>query len=353
MSKILVINPGSTSTKIAVFRMNEKLHEFVIQHSVVELSQFLHISEQFQYRYDLIIKSLEENEIPLDFSIVMGRGGMLPPVESGVFQINQKMLDTLERAERGEHASNLGAALAFKIANECDNCSAYIADPVSVDEFQSVSRISGMPEIPRQSIFHALNQKAAGRWHAMRMGTEYDKLNLVIAHMGGGISIAAHKKGRVIDVNQGLDGYGAFSPERSGTVDAGRLVRMCYSGNYSEREMLRKLAGKGGLTAHFGINDVRELEQKANEGDERVKLILEAMSYSIGKEIGGMLAALRGNVDAVILTGGVAHSQFVTSYIKQMIEPFAPMYIYPGEDEMAALASNAVRVLNGEKAKEF
>ncbi len=353
MSKILVINPGSTSTKIAIFDMNEKEHEFTIHHSVVELSQFTHISEQFDYRYELIIKSLEERGIPMDFCVVMGRGGMLPPMESGVYKVNQKMLDTLERAERGEHASNLGAALANRISTECGKCTAYIADPVSVDELSEVARMSGMPEIPRQSIFHALNQKAAGRWHAMKMERKYEDLNLIIAHMGGGISVGAHQKGRVIDVNQGLDGYGPFSPERSGTVDAARLVKMCFSGKYSEREILRKLAGKGGLTAHFGINDLRELERMAEEGDERIKMGIEAMAYTVGKEIGALFAVMHGKVDGVILTGGVAFCGIAVDYIKKMVEPFVKVFVYPGEDEMAALALNAVRMINGEESKEF
>ncbi len=353
MQNILVINPGSTSTKVAVFENDIKLVEFSIQHSFEELMKFPHITDQFDFRYELIIKALTERGIELNFSIVMGRGGMLPPVQSGVYQINEKMLDTLRKAERGEHASNLGAFLANKIASQISGCKAYIADPVSVDEFEAISRISGMPEIPRQSIFHALNQKAAGRYHAMKVGRKYDELNLVIAHLGGGITIGAHRKGRVIDVNQGLDGYGAISPERCGTVDAGLLTRLCFSGKYTQNEILKKLAGKGGLSAHLGSNDLRELEVRAAQGEENVILMLQAMSYTIGKEIGAMIAALRGDVDGVILTGGVAFCAFVVNYVTDMIAPLAQVYVYAGEDEMAALAANAVRVLRGEQAKQF
>lgn len=348
MHKILVINPGSTSTKVAVFEDSKQIELFSVRHSVEELMQFPHVIDQFDFRYDLILKTLEEKGISLDFSVVMGRGGMLPPIESGIYEVNEKMLATLRKAERGEHASNLGAFLAEKISGQIPGCKAYIADPVSVDEMQEIARISGMPEIPRQSIFHALNHKAAGRFHASKVGKKYEELNLVIAHLGGGISVASHKKGRVIDVNQGLDGYGPISPERSGTLDNGQMVRLCFSGKYTEREIMRKLAGKGGLIAHLGSNDVQELVKKAEGGDEKVKLVLDAMCYTIGKEIGSMLMVFKGDVDGVILTGGVAFSDYVVAGVKEMIEPYAKVFVLAGEDEMGALAANAVRLLNGE-----
>lgn len=348
MHKILVINPGSTSTKVAVFEDSKQIELFSVRHSVEELMQFPHVIDQFDFRYDLILKTLEEKGISLDFSVVMGRGGMLPPIESGIYEVNEKMLATLRKAERGEHASNLGAFLAEKISGQIPGCKAYIADPVSVDEMQEIARISGMPEIPRQSIFHALNHKAAGRFHASKAGKKYEELNLVIAHLGGGISVASHKKGRVIDVNQGLDGYGPISPERSGTLDNGQMVRLCFSGKYTEREIMRKLAGKGGLIAHLGSNDVQELVKKAEGGDEKVKLVLDAMCYTIGKEIGSMLMVFKGDVDGVILTGGVAFSDYVVTRVKEMIEPYAKVFVLAGEDEMGALAANAVRLLNGE-----
>lgn len=348
MHKILVINPGSTSTKVAIYEDNKQIELFSVRHAVDDLMQFARVLDQFDFRYELIIKGLQEKGIPLDFSVVMGRGGMLPPVKSGVYEVNKKMLETLRKAERGEHASNLGAFLADKIAKQIHGCKAYIADPVSVDELDEIARISGLPEIPRQSIFHALNHKAAGRFHASEIGKKYEDLNLVIAHLGGGVSVAVHKKGRVVDVNQGLDGYGPISPERSGTLDNGQMVRLCFSGKYSEREIMRKLAGKGGLIAHLGSNDVQELVKKAEGGDEKVKLVLDAMCYTIGKEIGAMLAVLKGDVDGVILTGGVAFSDYVVNQVKQMIEPYAKVFVLAGEDEMGALAANAVRLLNGE-----
>ena len=354
MHKILVINPGSTSTKVAVYIDDKQMELFSVRHGVEDLMQFSRVIDQLDFRYKWILKGLQEKEIPLDFSVVMGRGGMLPPVESGVYEVNEKMLKTLRRAERGEHASNLGAFLADKIAGQIAGCKAYIADPVSVDELEDIARISGLPELPRQSIFHALNHKAAGRFHASKVGKKYEELNLVIAHLGGGVSVAVHKKGRVVDVNQGLDGYGPISPERAGTLDNGQVVRMCLSGKYTELEIMRKLAGKGGLIAHLGSNDVQELVKKVESGDKQVQLIVDAMCYTIGKEIGAMLTVLRGDVDGVILTGGVAFSDYVVSYIRQMIEPFAPVFVLAGEDEMGALAANAVRLLNGEvEGSEF
>ena len=353
MHKILVINPGSTSTKVAVYEDDKQTELFSVRHSVEKLMEFHHVIDQFDFRYELIMNSLREKGLALDFSIIMGRGGMLPPVQSGVYEVNERMLAALRKAERGEHASNLGAFLADKIARQIPGCKAYIADPVAVDELDDVARVSGLPEIPRQSIFHALNHKAAGRYHAAKVGKKYEELNLVIAHLGGGVTVAIHRQGRVVDVNQGLDGYGPISPERAGTLDNGRLVRLCFSGKYTENELLRKLAGKGGLIAHVGSNDVQELVKKAEGGDTHVASMLHAMSYTIGKEIGAMLAVLKGKADGVILTGGVAFNDYVVRDIKEMIEPYAAVFVYPGEDEMTALAANGLRVINGEKAKIF
>lgn len=354
MHKILVINPGSTSTKIAVYEEEQQQSVFTIRHSTTEVTQYEHVLDQFDFRYQLIIQTLSDNGVNMsDFSVIMGRGGMLPPVDSGVYEVNDLMLDTLRKHERGEHASNLGAFLAEKIASAIPGCKAYIADPVAVDELDDVARISGMPEIPRRTIFHALNHKATARLHASIVGKRYEDLNLVVAHLGGGVTIGAHRKGRVIEVNQGLDGWGAMSPERAGTIDAGLLVRMCFTGKYTQHEILRKLAGQGGLIAHCGSNNVQELVKKAESGDEQVAKVLQAFAYSVGKEIGAMLAVLHGKTDGVILTGGVAYNDYIVDYVKTMIEPLATVYVYPGEDEMAALASNAMRILRGESPKVF
>lgn len=354
MYKILAINPGSTSTKFAVYEDEKQIHEFTVRHPHDEIAEFNSVLDQFDYRYELILKKLKEEGISLhEFSAIVGRGGMLPPVQSGVYAVNEKMLDVLREKKYGQHASNLGAFLAMKMADETENKLAYIVDPVAVDEFEALARISGLPDFPRRSTFHALNHKAIGRKHAAAVGKKYEDLNLVIAHLGGGITVGTHKKGRVIDVNQGLDGYGPFSPERSGTLDAGKMVSLCFSGKYAEADIRKRLAGEGGIYAHLGSSNLIELEEKANNGEEHVKLILQACGYTTAKEIGSMLAVLGGKCDGVVLTGGVAYCKIVVDQIKKMIEPLAAIYIYPGEDELGSLAAGALRALRGEPVKEF
>lgn len=354
MHKILVINPGSTSTKFAIFEDDVETNVYTIRHTTEEVSKYKHVIDQLDYRYELIMNLLSDEGIEVaDFSAVIGRGGMLSPVESGIYHVNRPMMELMRKAIMGEHASNLGAFLAFKIAGESGKCMAYIADPVAVDELSELARISGLPEVPRRSTFHALNHKAIARLHAEKVGRKYEDLNLIIAHLGGGITVGAHQKGRVVDVNQGLDGYGPFSPERSGTLDVGQVVRMCFSGTYSEAEILKKLAGKGGLVAHCGTNNVQELEKKVGEGDEHAKLILQAMSYTISKEIMSLFAVFKGTHDGVLLTGGIAYNPFVVNEIIKRIEPHSKVYVYPGEDELRSLALSALRALHGEEVKEF
>lgn len=355
MHKILVINPGSTSTKFAVFEDDKQVAAYTLRHSTEEISQFKTVIDQLDYRNQMITDFLKKEGIAVaDFSAVIGRGGMLTPVESGVYNVNDAMLDVLKRCVVGEHASNLGAFLAKKIAAEAGNrCRAFIADPVAVDELSDIARISGLPEIPRRSTFHALNHKAIARQHADAIGRPYEELNLVIAHMGGGITVGAHEKGRVVDVNQGLDGYGPFSPERSGTLDAHVLVQMCYSGKYTESEIMKKLAGKGGITAHLGTNDMMDLENRVAQGDEKATLIVSAMAYTIAKEITSLFAVFKGKIDGVLLTGGIAYFKYVVNEIKARVEPYVPVYVYPGEDELRSLALSALRALNGETVKEF
>ncbi|MDD3078374.1 MAG: butyrate kinase [Paludibacter sp.] len=354
MFKILSINPGSTSTKIAVYEDEDLQYLHTIRHSYEELAQFNDIFDQYEFRKRIILKKLKDDEVDLEeISIVVGRGGLLRPLTSGVYEVNDRMITDLKQQIGGHHASNLGAVLASEIAGHIPDCKAYITDPVVVDELQEVARISGLPQFPRRSTFHALNHKAVGRKYAQTIGTNYEKLNLVIAHMGGGISVAAHRLGKVIDTNQALDGFGPFSPERAGTMDAGALIKLCFEGKYSLDEIQKMLVGKGGLVAHLGTNDVKEILHSIQNGDEHARLIIEAMAYNVGKEIAAMLAVLEGNVDAVILTGGIAHSVFVVNYIKKMIAPMAHLVVYPGEDEMAALALAGLRVLRGEKARIY
>lgn len=354
MYKILSINPGSTSTKIAVYEDEMLSSLYSIRHSSFELKDYAHVMDQYGFRKSIILQKLQENDIDTsDFAAVVGRGGLMRPLESGVYEVNEAMLNDLRLCISGEHASNLGAILAQEIAAGIPHCRAFIVDPVVVDELQPVARISGLPQFPRRSTFHALNHKAIGRKYALSIGTTYDKLNLVIAHLGGGVSVAAHKAGRVIDTNQGLDGFGPFSPERSGTLDAGALIRSCFDGTYTQDEIQRMLVGQGGLMAHLGTNNVKDISQRIEAGDLQARLVLEAMAYNVGKEIGAMLAVLQGKANAVILTGGIAHSIFVVNYIKKMLSTMSHLVVYPGEDEMEALAFAALRVLRGERAKEY
>jgi len=354
MYKILSINPGSTSTKFAVYEDERLVCLHTQRHSSDELKPYKTLAEQCNYRKNAILELLNDDGVELsDLSAVVGRGGLVRPLESGVYAVNDKLLHDLKYATRGEHASNLGGIIARDIASEIPNCQSFIVDPVVVDEMQDVARLSGLPSIPRRSMFHALNHKAVARKYAGMNETVYEKLNLVVAHMGGGISVAAHRQGKVIDLNQGLDGYGPFSPERSGTLDAGLLVKLCFSGNYSESEIKKMLVGNGGLMAHLGTNEVQEVLRMIDDGNEKAKLVLKAMAYHVAKEIGAMFAVLSADVDAIILTGGIAHSRFVVDYISRMVSPLAKVVVFPGEDEMEALAMSGLRVLRGENSKEY
>lgn len=354
MYKILSINPGSTSTKFSVHH-DEKLEILhTIRHSGEDLKPYKTIYEQYNFRKEMILKQLQEDEIELnELSAIVGRGGMLHPLESGVYNISPKMIDDMRRAAYGEHASNLGCVIAYQIASGIDGCRAFITDPVCVDELQDVARISGLPDMPRRSLFHALNHKAVARKYAAANGTSYDKVNLVVAHLGGGISVAAHRMGKIVDVNQALDGYGPFSPERTGTVDAGKLMNLCFSGNFSQHQIKKMLVGEGGLMAHLGTNEVIEAVQMADNGNSYAALVLDAMAYNVAKEIGAMMAVLKGDADAIIITGGIAYSQLIVRKISAAVSHFAKVVVYPGEDEMSALANAGLRALRGEEVKEY
>jgi butyrate kinase len=346
---ILAINPGSTSTKIAVFEGSRPLFLKNITHPHEELIKFKKITDQYEYRKSHIIAELEHSQIKIDIiEAIVARGGLIRPIKSGVYLINEQMKTDLRKGFLGEHASNLGGLIADEIAKGISNCKAYIADPVVVDEMQEVARFTGHPKFKRLSIFHALNQKATGRAYARLIDKKYNELNLIIAHMGGGISVGAHFQGKVIDVNQALDGEGPFSPERTGTLPAGALARFCFEGNHTLEEVQKMINGEGGLTAYLGTNNAYEVELMAQDGDEHARLIQNAMSYQIGKEIGSLAASLKGNVDAIILTGGISHNPMVVEYIKQMVSFIAPVVIYPGEDELHALIWNGLLVLKGE-----
>jgi butyrate kinase len=355
ISYILAINPGSTSTKIAVYKGNNSIFLKTIRHETEDLSRFREVTDQFELRKNLILKEVHDNDIPLDkIRIVIGRGGLIKPITSGVYEVNDEMIRDLNTGVLGKHASNLGGLIAADICKDLPQAKPYIADPVVVDELNNVARITGHPEIRRVSIFHALNQKATGRTYAQSCGMNYEDLNLIIAHLGGGISIGAHKKGCVIDVNNALDGDGPFSPERSGSLPVGALVDYCFKGKVKYEEMKKMITGKGGLTAYTGSNDAHKLEISARRGDKKARLLQEAMAYQISKEIGAMSAVLSGEVHAIILTGGIAHNPDLTGYIKEHVAFIAPVFVYPGEDEMRALAMNGLLLLKGEiQAKEY
>jgi butyrate kinase len=349
LHKILAINPGSTSTKIAVYESAKPIFLKNICHSAEELREFDKITDQYEYRKNHILEELTQSHIDISkIQAVVGRGGLLKPIQSGVYRINERMKEDLRAEHLGEHASNLGALIADEIAKNIPGCQAFIADPVVVDEMQDVARYTGHPKFKRLSIFHALNQKATGRAYARLVNRKYEELNLIIAHLGGGVTVGAHCKGRVIDVNQGLDGEGPFSPERSGTLPAGALARLCFEGNLQLEDIKKMITGEGGYMAYLNTNNAYEVELMAQDGDDKAQKIQDAMAYQIGKEIGCLAAVLKGEVDAIILTGGISHNPMVVEYIKSMVSFIAPVVIYPGEDELHALAWNGLLVLKGQ-----
>ncbi len=352
---ILVINPGATSTKIAVYLQNRSVFLKTIRHECGELEAFSTTSDQLDYRLKLVFTEVEENHIPFDsVGVIIARGGLLHPIESGVYEVNETMISDLETGVMGDHASNLGGLIATSLLNTFTHAKAYIADPVVVDEMQAVARISGHPEFERLSIFHALNQKSVARTYAQSRGVEYEELNLIVAHLGSGISVGAHMKGRVVDVNNALDGEGPFGPERSGTLPAGALARYCLDKDVDWPKVKKMLTGEGGLFAYSGHKDAQRIEKGAREGDARSMMLQEAMAYQISKEIGAMATVLRGKVDAILITGGIAHNPDLTGDVKDRVGFIAPVLIYPGEDEMRALAQNGSYLLSGKiTAREY
>jgi len=356
MHRLLVINPGSTSTKVALYEDEQPLFVETLRHTSEEIGTFPHILDQYAFRLQTVLSLLQEKQIPLaSLAAIVGRGGLLRPISSGTYQVNEKMVAELDtRSKEREHASNLGALLAYDIANRV-GIPAFIVDPVCVDEFDDLARVSGLPEIERKSLSHALNLKAVARRAAQDLGRPYPELNLVVAHLGGGISVTAHRRGRMVDVNQALDGTGPFAPERAGGLPVGDVVRICfgvspYEGlHLSYEQIFKNLAGQGGLVAHLGTNSAVEVEKRIEAGDEHARLIYEAMAYQIAKEIGAMATVLYGQVDAVVITGGVAHSTMLLGWIQERVAWIAPVLVYPGEDEMLALAQGALRVLRGEE----
>ena len=352
--KLLIINPGSTSTKIGVYQDEKEVFVKTLRHSAEEIGSYESIYSQFLFRKEIIIKVLEENNIDLkELSAIVGRGGMLKPMESGTYLVNKNILEDLRAGVQGQHASNLGGIISNEIAKEL-KIPAYIVDPVVVDELEDVARISGVPELPRVSKFHALNQKAVAKRYALESGIKCENLNLIVVHLGGGVSVGAHKAGRVIDVNNALDGDGPFSPERAGSVPIGELIRLCFSEKYTEKEIYSKIVGKGGFVAYLNTNDAREIEDWVNEGREEVIKYYNAFVYQIAKSIGEMATVLKGKVDRIIVTGGIAYWKELIENLNDRVSFIAPIKVYPGEDELLALAQGTLRVLKGEEvAKEY
>lgn len=341
---ILVINPGSTSTKIALFNGLDLLKEVDITHQADDLAGFASNLEQLDFRFAAVEKALTEwNCQPTELKAVIGRGGPLKPLSGGVYHVGASLMQDLQSGKLVDHASILGGLIACRVA-ESAGIPAYIADPVSVDEFEEIARISGWPELPRISLSHSLNIKAVVAEVAAESGRKPEEMNYIVAHLGGGFSIAAHQKGRQIDVNNANDA-GPFSPERCGTLPLTGLLKLACSGKYTFGELKKKLIGKGGLVAYLGTSDCREVARRIDAGDEKARLILEAMAYQIAKEIGAMATVMKGRVDAIILTGGVAHNPKVVPWIKERVEFIAPVIVKPGQNELKALAAHACRAL--------
>ena len=352
--KSLIINPGSTSTKIGVFEDETLLFEETLRHSTEEISQYASIVDQKDFRKKIITDLLKEKDFDIkSLGMVVGRGGMLKPIPGGTYAVTDNLLEDLKIGKQGQHASNLGGILAREIADEI-GVPSYIVDPVVVDELAPVARYSGVKELPRTSVFHALNQKAVAKRYSKESGKAYDSMNLIVVHMGGGVSVGAHEKGKVIDVFNALDGDGAFSPERAGAVPSGALIKMCFSGEYTEKEVYSKIVGKGGFNSYLGTNDMRNVIKMIEEGNEEAKAMFDAFIFQVTKDIGSMACVLNGKVDQIIVTGGIAYNAKVIEALKEKAGWIAPFTVYPGEDELLALVQGGLRVLNGEeKAMEY
>nr|WP_227395878.1 butyrate kinase [Jeotgalibacillus aurantiacus] len=348
--RILVINPGSTSTKIGVFDSETAILEKTIRHDSSVIDSYNKIIDQYQFRKQTILEALDEEGMNISrLDAVCGRGGLLRPIEGGTYSVNEAMLKDLRKGYSGQHASNLGGIIAYEIAQGL-NIPSFIVDPVVVDELSDIARVSGFSLIERKSIFHALNQKAVARRVARELGKSYEDSNFIVTHMGGGITVGVHENGRVVDVNNGLHGDGPFSPERAGTVPAGDLVELCFSGDYYREEIMKMLVGQGGFVGYLGTNDAVKVEQMIQNGDEKAKKVYEAMAYQVAKEIGAAAAAIKGKADAIILTGGLAYGKDFVELIRERIDWIADVIVQPGENELQALAEGALRVLREEEA---
>ena len=345
----LIINPGSTSTKIGVFDDETQILDKTLRHSTEEIAQYPNIYSQKDFRKNMVLDALKEENIDIkSLNVCVGRGGLLKPISGGTYAVTDELLHDLQNPPQGEHASNLGGILAREIGDSL-SIPSYIVDPVVVDELEPVARLSGVPEIERVSIDHPLNQKAMARRYAKSIGKKYDEVNVIVVHMGGGTSTGVHAKGKMIDVFAAMNGDGAFSPERANGIPALALVNMCFSGKYTHAEMKKKIVGNGGLNAYLGTNDMREVNKMCEEGNEKAILVRDAFIYQICKNIGACATVLKGQVDQIILTGGIAYGKEITDAITDRVGFIAPVTVYAGEDELLALAQGAIRVMTGEE----
>ena len=351
MYTILAINIGSTSTKLGLFRDENPLFLKTVHHNSSELASFRTFIEQSTFRREAIEEVLRQKKVKLeDIDLIVSRGGGTKPIDTGIYRINQLMCDDLLSGKFEKHPANLGPVISLSLSKKID-VSAIIVDSPSSDEFEPISRISGIPEINRRSGFHVLSQKAAAGKAARDLGKRYGDINLIVGHLGGGISIGAHKKGKIIDATHGIE-EGPFTPERSGGLPVLSVVELCFSGDYNKDQILRKLVGGGGLTAYLGTNDAMVIEEKISRGDKNCKEIYRAMAYQISKEIGAMSAVLKGVIEVIVLTGGLSHSRLLTEWVREMVDFIAPVKVFPGEDEMQALADGGLRFLKGEEKEK-
>jgi butyrate kinase len=347
--RILVINPGSTSTKISVFENEREVWEAGLKHSADDIARFDRIIDQYDFRKDVILEELEKAGYGIDsFSCIVGRGGLLMPIEGGTYRVTDRLLEDLRAEVQGAHVSNLGAPIARQLADQA-GCDAFIVDPVVVDEMEPPARYSGHPELTRRSIFHALNQRAVARRACRETGRSYAESNLIVAHLGGGISVGAHSRGRVIDVNNGLNGDGPFTPERTGGLPAGDLADLCFSGRFTHDQVKKMIKGEGGMVAYLGTNDMLEVEKEVAGGNAEYREVYYAMAYQIAKEIGGLSAVLSGKVDLIVISGGIAYDSTFVGWISERVEFIAPVVTYPGEMEMEAMARGGLRILRGQE----
>ncbi|HBC97631.1 MAG TPA: butyrate kinase [Clostridium sp.] len=351
--RVLVIAPGSTSTKVYVCKDGEKIIEETITYSSTCTSKYSKIYDQFQFRKEDVLRVLREKNFDLNtLDAIVGLGGLLDLAKDEIYRVNELMINDLKSGTQGEHASNLGAIIAYSIANPL-KIPAFTVNSVTIDELQDIARISGMPEIIRKSRFHALGQKSAAKRYAESIGKDYADLNLIVAYLGGGVSVGAHKRGKVIDVNNALDGDGPFATERAGGLPVGDLVNLCYSGKYSHQKIKKMITGEGGITAYLGTSDFRKLEMKVNNGNKNAKDVFDAFILQVSKEVGRCAAVLSGDVNAVILTGGIAYSEKAVDEVKKRVSFIAPVICLPGEYELLELADAGLRALKGEEIKEY